>query len=301
MRGVKKLTYNGVINVFKPPGVTSHDVVAKIRKILKTKKVGHTGTLDPDAVGVLPICIGKATRLAEYLTADKKIYRTILTFGYETDTQDSSGQIISQKPLPEASIEQFGKNLEAFLGEIEQLPPMYSAVKVNGQPLYKLARQGQEIERKSRKVYIHKIDLLEYDGNKALLEIACGKGTYIRTLCQDIARSLNSAGHMSFLIRVKSGVFQINHGFTLEEIASLPLDQVLITPRDALNFPEIVLKPNLERLVLNGNKISLDLIEQSLEPKTKYKVLNITGELLSIANVINGYLQPEKVIGEAKC
>ncbi|NMA01602.1 MAG: tRNA pseudouridine(55) synthase TruB [Clostridia bacterium] len=291
------MTYAGIINIFKPPGMTSHDVVSKIRKILKTKKVGHTGTLDPDAVGVLPICIGKATRLAEYLTSDEKTYRAILTFGSETDTQDSSGKVVKETSLPEISIEQFSQILNSFLGEIEQIPPMYSAIKIQGQPLYKLARQGQEVPRKARTIYIHDLKLLEFDRKKALLEITCSKGTYIRSLCEDIARACNSSGHMSFLIRTKSGNFSIDEAFTLEEVASTPLEEIFIRPADALNFPQVITNEVTEKIVRNGNKLSLNLIDTQIMEDQKYKVVTKEGELLAVASLKKDYLQPEKVLG----
>lgn len=277
--------------------MTSHDVVSKIRRILKTKKVGHTGTLDPDAVGVLPICIGKATRLAEYLTSDNKTYRAILTFGYETDTQDSSGRVVKETSLPEISFDQFSQILNKFLGEIEQVPPMYSAIKVDGQPLYKLARQGQEVHRKARSIYIYDLKLLEFDREKAFLEISCSKGTYIRTLCEDIAKACDSSGHMSFLMRTQSGIFSIDDAFTLEEVASASLEKIIIKPADALRFPQIMTNEVTEKIVKNGNKVPIDLIESDLRENQKYKVLTKQGELLAIASLKKGFLQPEKVLG----
>lgn len=292
------MTYDGVINIFKPPAMTSHDVVSNIRRILKTKKVGHTGTLDPDAVGVLPICIGKATRLAEYITSDQKTYRAILTFGYETDTQDSSGRVVNKTSLPEISFVQFTEILKNFLGEIEQIPPMYSAIKVNGQPLYKLARQGQEVERKARTIYIHDIKLLEYDRTIALLEVTCSKGTYIRTLCEDIARACKSSGHMSFLIRTQSGNFSVNESFTLEEVSkATSLEKILIKPAEALQLPQVVTNEITEKIVRNGNKVPLNLFDNHLVQNQKYKVVNEQGELLAIASLKKDFLQPEKVLG----
>lgn len=196
---------DGVVNILKPAGMTSHDVVAKVRRIYQTKKVGHTGTLDPEAVGVLPICVGQATRLVEYLTEKDKRYRVLLKFGRETDTQDATGNVIKETAVCTLEREAFAELLDQFVGEIKQVPPMYSAIKKDGQPLYKLARQGIAVEVAPRTVTIHEIKLLMYNGESAMLEVHCGKGTYIRTLCQDIGRAAGSSAYMEYLLRTQSG------------------------------------------------------------------------------------------------
>ena len=170
---------DGIVNVMKPAGMTSHDVVAKLRRVYHTKKVGHTGTLDPDAIGVLPICVGQATRLVEYFTEKDKTYKVIMKFGNETTTQDSSGEVTITTELPTLSKAEFCAVTEQFIGEIQQVPPMYSAIKKDGQPLYKLAREGVEVEIEPRPVTIHGIKVLMYNKESAMLEVHCGKGTYI--------------------------------------------------------------------------------------------------------------------------
>lgn len=291
------INLHGVINVLKHAGVSSHDIVANVRKLLKTKKVGHTGTLDPDAVGVLVLCIGKATKLVEYLTNTNKTYRAELCFGYETDTQDGSGQIIKKTKLPEIDEQEFINILKNFLGEIEQIPPMFSAIKKNGQPLYKLARQGKVVEVEPRKIKIHKIDLLKFDKQRALIEVTCGKGTYIRTLCQDIGRALGSSAYMSFLLRTQSGNFHINNAYTLAELAQLSPDQFLIKPADSLiDWPGIQLTDSrLINRVKNGNKIPSELLLAAPEFLKKYKVLDGQGDLLAIGEVENNFFKPIKV------
>jgi len=287
---------HGVISVLKHSGVTSHDVVNSLRKLLKTKKVGHTGTLDPLALGVLPVCVGKATRLAEYLTSKSKTYRALLGFGCETDTQDVSGQITKKTELPKVNENQFQNILDNFLGEIEQIPPMFSAIKVNGQPLYKLARKGQEIKREPRKVHIYKIQLLRLNSLSALIEVTCSKGTYIRTLCQDIGRALNSSAYMSFLLRIQSGNFHINNAFSLTEIALMSPDDFLIKPAESLaDWPKIFIADDLITRITHGNKIHISNIPHKLDRTCKYKVLDWKGDLVAVGAVKDEYFKPEKV------
>lgn len=230
---------DGVINVLKPVGMTSSDVVVGLKKILKTKKVGHTGTLDPDVTGVLPICVGKGTRLAEYLTRQGKSYKAEITFGIVTTTQDGSGEVL-QENYPEVKEEDFIKIIPRFLGTIQQIPPMYSAVRHQGKHLYELARQGIEVERASREVQIHRLELLRWIPDtfpKGIFEVDCSKGTYIRTLCHDIGGALGCGAHMSDLIRLSSGPFKIEDSIPLNSVKEkvdkgdfdflIPLDQTL--------------------------------------------------------------------------
>lgn len=227
---------SGIVIIDKPSGMTSHDVVRDLRKIYQTKKVGHTGTLDPNATGVLPVCIGQATRLAEYVTDSEKVYQAKLQFGAETETQDSDGETIQRYPLPSLSLTDFEKILEGFLGDIRQTPTMYSAIKYKGKPLYKYAREGIEIpDLPDRQVHIYNIKVLEYSPKSADLLVTCSKGTYIRTLCQDIARACQSGGFMSELRRLKTG------SYTIEDSVSLN------TLRDSLT-PDVYIKPMVESL-----------------------------------------------------
>ncbi|KXZ39816.1 tRNA pseudouridine55 synthase [Alkalithermobacter thermoalcaliphilus JW-YL-7 = DSM 7308] len=210
---------DGIINILKPTGMTSHDVVKEIKKITNIKKVGHTGTLDPNAAGVLPICIGKATKVSEFLLNKEKIYRAELTLGIETDTYDSFGNILSRKDISSISENDILTAFKQFKGEILQVPPIYSAIKVKGKKLYELARQGiDNIDVKPRKVFIKKIDVLNIDKNKVLFDLVCSKGTYVRSICKDIGDELGCGGHMSFLLRTSSGPFNLKNSVTLENL-----------------------------------------------------------------------------------
>ncbi len=223
----------GVINVLKPPGMTSHDVVSFIRRTYGIKRVGHAGTLDPAAAGVLPVFLGAATRLIEYVTDCDKSYRVELTFGYATDTGDDTGTVIAQAPCPALPAERLAAVLRSFLGDSEQIPPMYSAIKVNGKKLYDLARSGVTIERQPRKITITDIQLLTAKDNTLLFDVACSKGTYIRSLCMDIGEKVGCPAVMSFLVRTRVGQFSLQEALTVEEIgqdkerALQPVDSAL--------------------------------------------------------------------------
>lgn len=209
---------NGIINVLKPTDMTSHDVVGVLRRLLHFKKIGHTGTLDPMAVGVLPICVGRATKVVDHLTNDQKTYRCELKFGESTDTQDRWGKVLEssdERPSMEAIV----SALEHFKGEIDQIPPMFSALKVNGQKLVDLAREGIVIERKARKQFIHDIRIVRALPEGLCLDVTSSKGTYVRTICHDLGERLGCHAHMTSLIRMKSGVFTIDQALTLEEVS----------------------------------------------------------------------------------
>ncbi|MFA6808680.1 MAG: tRNA pseudouridine(55) synthase TruB [Eubacteriales bacterium] len=211
---------NGTINVLKPVGMTSADVVYHLKKKLNVSKIGHTGTLDPGASGVLPICIGKGTRLAEYYTSQNKSYRAELTLGIETDTEDAFGNVL-KTTLPQVKKEEFVKVIKGFIGKIGQIPPMYSSVRKNGKHLYEYARKGIEIERTPRNIEIFSINIIKWSEDeypRALFDVICSKGTYIRTLCSDIGNKLGCGAHMSFLLRLSSGSFRIEDAWTFEEI-----------------------------------------------------------------------------------
>ncbi|MEH7400628.1 tRNA pseudouridine(55) synthase TruB [Gottfriedia acidiceleris] len=255
---------NGVIALNKPAGLTSHDCVFKIRKILKTKKVGHTGTLDPEVTGVLPICVGEATKLIPYLTDDRKKYIGEITLGFSTTTEDAHGEIIEQKKVDRAiTREEILNVLNQLTGEISQTPPMYSAVKVNGKKLYEYARAGIEVERPTRTVTIFEIILLDnrevFEGDTISFkfEVFCSKGTYIRTLAVQIGELLGFPAHMSYLTRTKAGVFTIDDCVTfaeLEENANdFTLDRVMLSMEQALNeYPRLTVTAEEEVRVFNG-------------------------------------------------
>lgn len=227
---------DGVLNILKPAGMTSFDVIGYLRRVTGQKKIGHTGTLDPSAVGVLPVCIGSATKAIEFMIDKDKIYRAELTLGIATDTQDSSGQMLYSHPV-DVTEDEIKSAVAGFEGVIEQLPPMYSAIKIGGKKLYELARQGETIERETRKVTIFKIGVnriwteavvfekdgksVEYKIKKVLMDVHCSKGTYIRTLCSDIGEKLGCGGHMSFLVRTQAGKYGLDSALTMEEIEGL--------------------------------------------------------------------------------
>ena len=251
----------GVINVLKPPGMTSSDVVVFLRRELKIKKVGHTGTLDPEAAGVLPICLGKATRIADYIMEGDKVYHCHMKLGVTTDTSDLSGNIISQdNAIP--PLEKIKEALKVFQGEQNQIPPMYSAIKINGKKLYELAREGIEVERKPRKVLITENRFLSFGPPDVVkFEIICSKGTYIRSLCRDIGDWLGCGGAMQHLIRRASGRFSLESSNTLEEVLAArddgSISSMIIPMEDALKsvIPSIVLKEGCKERVRHGNQV----------------------------------------------
>ena len=251
---------NGIINVYKEKGFTSFDVVAKLRGIVKQKKIGHTGTLDPDAVGVLPVCLGNATKLCDMLTDKKKEYIAEFVLGKVTDTQDISGQVLACKEVT-CTEEEIKNVITSFIGTYEQLPPMYSAIKVDGKRLYELARQGKEVERKARPVTLYEIEVLKMNIPHVTVRVLCSKGTYIRTLCHDIGEKLLCGATMTSLERTMSGQFHKEQSYTLSEIEQLrdcgKLDTIMI-PVDEIfyDLPFIIVTGEMEMKILNGNLIS---------------------------------------------
>lgn len=258
---------HGVLNVYKEKGFTSHDVVAKLRGIVKQKKIGHTGTLDPDAEGVLPVCFGKATKLCDLLTDKDKTYQAVLLLGKVTDTQDISGQVLEEHSTNDLTEEDVEKVIRSFEGAYDQIPPMYSALKVNGKKLYELAREGKEVERKARRITIHEIRILEVGLPEVKLEVTCSKGTYIRTLCHDIGQKLGCGGCMKELLRTRVERFDIADSIRLSEIEQLQKEGTLeekIIPIDAM-FPayaQIILTPKAAQAVRNGNSFRRKEISQ---------------------------------------
>ncbi|MDO9535260.1 MAG: tRNA pseudouridine(55) synthase TruB [Bacillota bacterium] len=242
---------DGFINVLKPPGLTSHDVVDHIRKAFHGIKVGHGGTLDPGAAGVLPILLGRATRLSSYLLDFSKVYRAELLLGLSTDTADSFGKVIAQKEVPSLNIQVIERVLDLFKGEIEQIPPMFAAVKHKGKKLYQYAREGITIERKPRTVQIYSIELIDYiHPARIIFDVKCSKGTYIRTLCAQIGDALSCGGHMSFLLRKEVGKFILPDSYTLEEVNNFVINE----EREYL-LPMDFLFQGLDHLVLDQDKI----------------------------------------------
>jgi tRNA pseudouridine55 synthase len=285
---------DGVLNLLKPPGMTSHDVVAVVRRALQTKKVGHTGTLDPGVAGVLPICVGKATRLADYIMGEDKSYRAEITFGLETATADSFGAVTVERPAGHLGRGDIAYLLPRFTGAIMQIPPMVSAVKVGGKKLYELAREGKEIERQPRPVTIHRLQLLEFipgERPMAIVDVVCSKGTYIRTLAEDIGRALGVGAHMSHLVRTRSGPFRLEETTTMEEL--LAGQYRLIPASEALGSMArlIVTDRAAERI---GHGVAPSIPVTHPEGST-IALLSEGGELLALAEATAGQLKLRKV------
>lgn len=281
----------GFLNIYKPKGLTSHDVVARLRKITKVRQIGHTGTLDPFATGVLPICIGKATRLIEYLDDDKEYLATV-QFGKNTATYDLEGEITAtfDKKVTEEDV----KNaLKDFEGEISQIPPIYSAIKVNGKKLYDYARQGQDIEIKPRKVTISKIELKEFDktSQSAKITVACSKGTYIRSIAYDLGAKLGCGGYLTALERTQAGKFQVNTAIKLEDLTEVSqIVENLINPLDILNIPIHNLSENERERVSHGMSIC-----NSDFPDSDIVILSYGGRIYAIGKVEQNKILVKKV------
>ena len=272
---------NGVIVIKKDKGMTSFDVVARMRKLAGTKKVGHTGTLDPDATGVLPVCIGIATKAADIMTGnDKKRYTALLRLGSSTDTGDASGNVISTGDASGITDEDIKKALLHFTGDIMQIPPMYSAIKVGGKKLYELARKGIEVERKERGVTIHFINMIKRDGSDVLIDVSCSKGTYIRTLCEDIGAFLSCPAHMANLERTESGNFTIDEAVSLDELTGPDDIKKHLKSTDALfDYPKYIVTKKQEWLLRNG------VAPYCEGDMGKYKVFSENGDFLAISEI----------------
>lgn len=254
---------DGFINVLKPTGLSSHDVIDIVRRIFKQKRVGHAGTLDPAAAGILPVALGRAARLVEYMEGADKSYRAEIAFGYATDTGDVYGEVVESVENPMLpSEEELRRVLGQFVGEIEQLPPAYSAIKVGGQRAYDLARQGAAVEIKARTVRIDRLELLRMDAARAriLLDVDCAKGTYIRSLCADIGAAMGLPATMRFLLRTRVGGFTLDDSYTLEELAEAGAD-ALRAPDTALNLPVYELDPQRVRAFYSGLSTSERRVE----------------------------------------
>ena len=283
---------NGIILVDKPSDWTSHDVVSKLRGILHERRIGHSGTLDPMATGLLVVFVGRATRAVEFAEADSKEYIAGLRLGVSTDTQDITGNTLkSSNSLPSrAELEQA---LGAFKGEISQIPPMYSAIKVGGKKLYELARRGESVERKPRKITIDMLDIIGENDGDYILDIVCSKGTYIRTLCNDIGDALGCGGCMSSLRRVKAGVFSIEQAYTIDEIQAAAnngeLDASLISVDRLFSaYPALTVSDTAEKKLCNGNIIKLT------SPNGIYRVYSQTGAFLLLGEVADNKLKTIK-------
>lgn len=263
---------DGIINVYKEQGFTSHDVVAKLRGILKQKKIGHTGTLDPAAEGVLPVCLGKGTKIGDLLTDKDKTYEAVLLLGKVTDTQDTTGEILEEKPVT-VTPDEVKEAIFSFVGEYDQVPPMYSALKVNGKKLYELAREGVEVERKARRITIKAIEILEWDLPRVRFSVSCSKGTYIRTLCHDIGEKLSCGGCMEKLLRTRVERFKLEDSLKLaqiEELAKEGLMEKIVLPVDNVftDYVKVNTKERFDRLVYNGNPIFSNQVTGNMDKET---------------------------------
>ncbi|MBQ2784977.1 MAG: tRNA pseudouridine(55) synthase TruB [Oscillospiraceae bacterium] len=280
---------NGIVIIDKPAGWTSQDVVSKLRGALHTKRIGHGGTLDPMATGVLPVFVGRATRGVEFFEHAKKTYEAVLQLGITTDTEDTSGTVLEEKEvsLTEADILAV---LPRFRGEIMQIPPMYSALKVNGKKLYELARSGKEVERQPRPITIYELELLEFGGNTARLRVHCSKGTYIRTLCKDIGEALGCGGCMAALRRVQAGEYAIAEAVPLQTIVESSDPGQYLRPVDSMfrNFPAVTLTEKQEQRCRNGNSFTLGIADGT------YRVYSQTGEFLALSMVDSGVMSTIK-------
>lgn len=276
---------DGILNILKPSGMTSFDVVAILRGLLETRKIGHAGTLDPMASGVLPVCAGRATRAIEFLMDKDKVYRGEVTLGVTTDTQDSSGHILSTM-IPQCSDMEIEEVVKSFEGTYFQIPPMYSALRVDGKRLYDLARKGIEIERAKREITVQSINVINIDredGIRVIFDVHCSKGTYIRTLCQDIGERLGCGGYMSFLLRKRAGPFDISDAHTLEELTEMKKEgrlQSALRDVDIVfsGMPAVRLDEQIERRFRNGVEIPVAEAKLLIDNKDKNKLFRVYGE-----------------------
>lgn len=280
---------HGIINVYKEAGYTSFDVVAKLRGILKQKKIGHTGTLDPAAEGVLPVCLGNGTKLCELLTDKTKEYEAVLLLGETTDTQDITGTVLSERPV-DCTEEEVRKAVMSFVGAYEQIPPMYSALKVDGKRLYELAREGKTVERKGRRIEIYEIEICSVQLPRVTYRVKCSKGTYIRTLCQDIGEKLGCGGCMEHLLRIRSGSYGIEDALTLREIEEARdqdrLEAVVRPLESAFDYPKLTVRPEGKKKIDNGNPMGAELFfetgQRAPYSGQRYWVYDAEGELAAI-------------------
>ena len=280
---------NGIVIVDKPRDWTSQDVTARLRRVFNTRRIGHGGTLDPMATGVLPVFVGRATRGVEFFEHAEKTYEAVLRLGITTDTEDITGTVLETRPV--ALTEQdFLNILPQFRGEIQQIPPMYSALKVGGQKLCDLARQGKEVERKPRTITIYKLECLKFTGDTARLLVHCSKGTYIRTLCKDIGQALDCGGCMESLRRVTAGEYTIEEAVPLQTLLDTDVPEQYLRQVDTMfrNYTAVTLTPNQEKRCRNGNAFSVT------HPEGTYRAYSQGGEFLMLAKVEGGTMTTVK-------
>lgn len=280
---------NGIVIIDKPAGWTSQDVTARLRRVFGTRRIGHGGTLDPMATGVLPVFVGRATRGVEFFEHAEKTYETELLLGAATDTEDTTGTVLTRREVS-VTQEQLDGTLERFRGEIMQIPPMYSALKVNGQKLCDLARKGRQVERQPRPVTIHELTLLSREGDTLHLRVRCSKGTYIRTLCADIGEALGCGGCMQALRRTQAGEYTIAEAVPLQQLLESPEPETYLRDVDTMfrGYPGVKLTVNQEKRCRNGNAFSVSL------PGGTYRAYSQSGEFLMLAKVEDGVMSTIK-------
>ena len=286
---------NGIVIVDKPQEWTSQDVTARLRRVFNTRRIGHGGTLDPMATGVLPVFVGRATRGVEFFEHAEKTYETVLRLGLTTDTEDTSGTVLEQREVS-VSEEVFLAVLPRFRGEIMQVPPMYSALKINGQKLVDLARKGKEVERKPRPITVHELECLEFTGETARLRVRCSKGTYIRTLCKDIGQALGCGGCMAQLRRVSAGSYTIDEAVPLQTLLETEEPEKYLRPVDSMftAYEAVKLTPKQALRCRNGNSFSIDL------PEGTYRAYSPEGAFLMLAKVEDGVMSTIKSFFEVE-
>ena len=282
---------NGIVIVDKPQDWTSQDVTARLRRVFNTRRIGHGGTLDPMATGVLPVFVGRATRGVEFFEHAEKTYETVLRLGLTTDTEDVTGTVLTQSEADLSGVDVEGV-LQQFRGKIMQIPPMYSALKVNGQKLCDLARKGREVERQPRPITIHELTLLEQGENTLRLRVRCSKGTYIRTLCKDIGQALGCGGCMQALRRVSAGEYTIAEAVPLQELLDTQEPEKYLRGVDTMfrNHPAVTLTVNQEKRCRNGNAFSLSIVDGT------YRAYSQSGEFLMLAKVESGVMSTVKSV-----
>jgi tRNA pseudouridine55 synthase len=286
---------DGIVIVDKPAGWTSQDVVSKLRGVLHTRRIGHGGTLDPMATGVLPVFVGRGTRAVEFFEHAEKTYEAVLRLGIATDTEDITGEILEKREVHISEADFLGI-LPRFRGEIQQIPPMYSALKINGQKLCDLARKGREVERKPRSITIHSLECLEFTGETAVLRVHCSKGTYIRTLCKDIGEALGCGGCMEALRRVTAGEYTIEEAVPLQTLLETETPEAFLRPVDTMfrNYPAVTLSEKQALRCRNGNSFSMKLAEGT------YRAYDQNGEFLMLAKVEDGVMSTIKSFFEVE-
>ncbi len=284
---------NGIVIVDKPQGWTSQDVTARLRRVFNTRRIGHGGTLDPMATGVLPVFVGRGTRGVEFFEHAEKTYEATIRLGLTTDTEDTSGTVLTEQEVTISEAD-FLCILPQFRGKIQQIPPMYSALKINGQKLVDLARKGKEVERQPREIEIFQLDCLEFSGNEAKLRVRCSKGTYIRTLCKDIGEALGCGGCMAALRRVQAGEYTIGEAVPLQELLETENAEQYLRPVDSMfrNYPAVTLTEKQTLRCRNGNSFSVNMAEGT------YRAYSQTGEFLMLAKVESGIMSTIKSFWE---